>query len=52
MTDDVFAAYATRGVASRIDMIVTRAQRDADPLTCDGQAFLTVSSLPDRVDLN
>ena len=52
MTDDVFAAYAARGVTARADMIVTRAQRDADPLTCDGQAFQSASSLPDWVDLN
>ena len=29
-----------------------RAERDADPLTCDGQQFLTTSSLPDWVDLD
>ena len=50
MTNDVFAAYAARGVGSRTDLIVTRAQRDADSLTCDGQQFLTTSSLPDWID--
>lgn len=52
MTDAVFAGYAARGVGARADMIVTRAQRDADPLTCDGQAFTSTSALPDWVDLN
>ena len=52
MTDDVFAAYAARGVSARSDMIVTAAQRDADPLICDGQEFQSASSFPDWVDLN
>ena len=52
MTDDVFAVYAGRGVASRGEMILTPAQRDADPLTCDGQEFQSASALPDWVDLN
>ena len=46
MTDDVFAAYVARGVATRADMLVTQAQRDADPLACDGQAFQGSSAPP------
>ena len=36
MTDSVFQAYAARGVTSRASAIITQAQRDADPLTCNG----------------
>lgn len=52
MTDDVFSIYAARGVSARGDMIVTQAQRDADPLTCDGQEFQSASSLLDWLELN
>jgi hypothetical protein len=41
MTDSLFSEYQARGVASRSDLIISKEQRDADPLTCDGQAFLT-----------
>ncbi len=35
MTDELFAQYQARGVASRDQMIITRAARDASPVPCD-----------------
>jgi hypothetical protein len=53
MLDGVFAAYTNRGVAARTNMIITQAERDADPLTCDeGGDFLTPGNIPNWVDLN
>lgn len=51
MTDELFAAYPARGVPSRAAMVVTRAERDADPLTCSGEAFTSAGTLPNWVDL-
>lgn len=39
LTDDVFDAYRARGVISREAAIIGRAERDANPLTCDGETF-------------
>jgi hypothetical protein len=52
VTDDLFAAFQARGVMTRDDLIISRAARDADPLSCaaDGM-FLTHGSLPDWVQL-
>jgi hypothetical protein len=47
MTDSVFAQYQARGVSSRDAAVVTRAERDADPVPCVGeQQFLTHGTLP------
>jgi hypothetical protein len=52
MTDAVFATYQTRGVSSRSAMIVTQAERDADPVPCVGESQFTISGkLPDWVTL-
>jgi hypothetical protein len=51
MTDDLFAAYAARGVAARESAIITRAERDADPLTCDGERFTSAGTLASWVPL-
>ena len=40
LTDDRFAAYAARGLTSRQDAIISRGERDAQPLSCNGEAFL------------
>lgn len=49
MTDGVFQAYAARGVTSRASAIITQAERDADPLTCNGETFTSAGSgaIPD-----
>jgi len=51
MDDTVFAAYQARGVASRTAMIITRAERDADPLSCSGETFASTGSIENWVDL-
>jgi hypothetical protein len=40
MPDQLFAAYQARGVASREALIVSRAERDAHPFSCDGEQFV------------
>jgi hypothetical protein len=40
MPDRLFAAYQARGVTSRDDLIISRAYRDAHPLTCSGGRFV------------
>lgn len=53
MTDEVFAQYQARGVANRQALIITRAQRDADPVPCvDEHQFTVHGHLPDWVLLN
>ena len=53
MTDAVFAAYQSRGVPSREAAIVTRDERDADPVPCVGEHQFTVQgTLPDWLDLD
>jgi hypothetical protein len=39
LTDAAFAPYAARGIASRAALVITRAQRDAAPLTCVNHQF-------------
>lgn len=46
ISDGVFAHYEARGAQSRQDFIIPEELRDSDPLECDGQAFLTVGTLP------
>jgi hypothetical protein len=53
ITDSVFAEYQGRGVSSREAAIITRAERDADPVPCVGEQQFTVhGTLPDWVTLN
>jgi hypothetical protein len=52
ITDDVFAEYHNRGVGAREDMIITKEVRDANPLTCDGETFITTDTLENWVILN
>jgi len=49
LTDAAFAAYINRGLGSRGAAIITRAQRDADPLTCSGETILTRGHLADWI---
>ncbi len=39
LPDALFAAYEKRGVASRDQLIISRAERDANPLQCEGETF-------------
>jgi hypothetical protein len=53
MTDAVFAAYQARGVPSREAAIITREERDADPVPCVGESQFTVrGTLPDWLNLD
>lgn len=51
VTDAVFDAYRARGVASPGAAIISRAERDADPLSCQGGNFLVRGRLPGWVTL-
>ena len=54
MTDAFFTDnYVTpnANILSRADLIISKAERDADPLTCDGETFTPGGSLPDYVIL-
>lgn len=39
MPDSIFATYIVRGVKSKSDLIITKAERDANPLQCNGEMF-------------
>ena len=53
MTDAVFAEYQARGVSSRAAAIITKAERDADPIPCASEGQFTVhGKLADWVVLN
>jgi hypothetical protein len=51
LTDDVFAEYQARGMTSRDDAIISKAARDADPLTCLGEEFADGGDLENWVVL-
>lgn len=51
LQDSVFTTYQARGVASRSALTLSAAQRDADPLTCSGETFTSVGTLPIRFQL-
>jgi hypothetical protein len=51
MSAALFDQYRSRGVPSRQATIISKAERDADPLTCDGQIFLDSGSLENYIDL-
>jgi len=52
MTDNTFIIYQLRGVVAKEDLIITEAERDTDILQCDGEQFITTSTLADWVVLN
>lgn len=53
MTDGVFAEYQARGVSSREAAVITKEERDADPVPCEGETPFTVQgTLPDWLDLS
>jgi len=52
MTDAVFQNYRNRGVGARSDLIISRAERDANPLNCSGDNFLNKGTIPNWVYLN
>ena len=54
ITDAVFAEYQARGVVSRNQMIISKEERDADPLTCLGEwgLFTSQGNIENWVNLN
>lgn len=53
ITESLFQEYRSRGVATRDDLIISQAARDAHPLNCDGQgSFGADDTLPRWVALN
>ena len=52
LKDELFSDYVSRGVTSRQDFIITREVRDADPLQCNGETFLTAGKIENWVNLN
>lgn len=52
MTDALFSNYANRGVSKREDMIISKAIRDANSLTCNGDTFITTDTLVNWFILN
>lgn len=53
MTDSVFAQYQARGVPSRDAAIITKEERDADPVPCVGESqFPEEGTLPNWVVVN
>ena len=51
MTDSLFSNFQARGVAARSNLILSKERRDADPLTCDGETFLTFGTNTSWVNL-
>ena len=52
LTDAAFQAFRNRGVSGRGDAIISREARDADPLACSGETFISGSHLADWVILD
>ncbi len=52
MTDGLFADYMARGVAAREDLIISRETRDANPLTCNDDTFVSADPIEAWVVLN
>jgi hypothetical protein len=52
INDEVFNEYSSRGVTSRADLIISKAIRDANPLACSGDTFVTSDTLENWIYLN
>ncbi|MCC6771571.1 MAG: Ig-like domain-containing protein [Gemmatimonadaceae bacterium] len=51
MTDEAFAAYQARGIASRSALVIGASERDANPLRCEAGGFLDTGTISNWVDL-
>lgn len=51
ITDDVFNEYSQLGISSINELIISKELRDANPLICDGDAFISVDTLENWVIL-
>lgn len=52
MTDKLFNNYIVRGAKSRSDFIISKEERDADPLSCDKERFTSNGKLKNWFVLN
>jgi hypothetical protein len=51
ITDALFTKYSTHGIIHREDVIISKATRDANPLTCSGDAFVSSDTIENWVVL-
>lgn len=51
MKDSLFQEYKNRGVGSRNTAVISKENRDADPLTCSGEIFVNSGNLTNWVIL-
>jgi hypothetical protein len=52
INDAVFMQYQSRGVTQRDNMIISKTIRDANPLTCSGDTFISSDALENWIVLN
>ena len=52
VTDTLFTDFASRGSTDRGDFIITADERDASPMTCDGETFTNSSAIADWFSLD
>jgi hypothetical protein len=52
MDDSLFSTYVARGVATRSDFLISKEERDADPLTCVDEDFVHEGSIENWVLLD
>ena len=51
MTDLIFNEYVVRGISSRADVIISKAKRDMNPLSCNGDTFISTDTIQNWVVL-
>jgi hypothetical protein len=49
MSDSLFNDYELRGIHQRKEFIISKEERDADPLECNGETFITSGNLENWV---
>lgn len=52
MTDELFAEYQSYGILNRDTLIISKTQRDANPLTCFGDVFTSIDPIECWIYLN
>lgn len=52
IADDLFIEFASRGVNNRKDVIISQSERDSDPISCNGETFITSGTLENWFVLN
>jgi hypothetical protein len=51
ITNEIFAQYQNLGVNNRSEMFISKTLRDANPLTCSGDTFITTDTIENWVYL-